>query len=377
MKKGLLILLALTVALSIKVDATTWYVRSSGGSNDSLGTSFAKAFAKTQVAWDSCQAGDSIVLCGGPFTLTASDTLDMNNGAHASALVTTPIRVLGANASGTVYEFNNDSTVQITTASTLATGLLHILITADYFRFRNIEWNGGGVGKAEYCIQTPAADGSDGHVFTKCHFKKADNSGLFIRIGGSQTWEFFNCEIDSNGLSGTGSGIAPTTAGRGNYNLYDCYIHDNDDNGVTWGGNINTNKITNCIFSDNGIDGINLGATTYLAYITNCVFFSNGGDGIDVAQNPTKFVLYNCIFRSNGGYGINTNTSDIDCMTFVNYNCANGNGTNPIDINGNVLPGIGNVTGDPLFTSETDGAEDFTLQAASPCKNVGCQNVAF
>lgn len=370
-------LVLILLSVSMLASSNQWFVRSSGGNDANTGQSFAQGLATTQAGLDSVRAGDTLWLCGGPFTLTATDTVDMDGGGNASATTTTPIHIFGADGSGNSRD--NASRTEITTASTLARGLWEILPAADFINCRDLEFDAGGVGNGEYAIYV-SAEGAIAWTWDNCTFHDADNHVIYLTVHlsfGEQRWLFDRCEVYNGGLGGTGGGIEALSSSRGKFCLNRCSVHDNAGDGVTIGGSICL-WVKNSLIYDNGDDGL------YCPYdagdgmlIEGNVFFGNGGDGVDIDINMNQLKFVNNIMRSNTGYGMNTNSGSFYTYRNVHHNCASNNTAGAIDINGGTLIGLGNVTSDPLFTSETDGSEDFSLQSGSPCKNTGWDNVAF
>lgn len=79
-------------------------------------------------------------------------------------------------------------------------------------------------------------------------------------------------------------------------------------------------------------------------------------------------MVNNSVFRSNGAYGIDYNGVASYASWNEDYNCFSNNTSGTISI-GSI--GAHSITDDPLFTSETDGAEDFTPQSSSPLLGAG------
>ena len=109
--------------------------------------------------------------------------------------------------------------------------------------------------------------------------------------------------------------------------------------------------------------------------ITGSVFFGNSGNGIgeqstQLAGGPAR--ITNCIFRSNGGYGVSRGTWATQ-FAEIDYCCFSNNTSGAIEAGSVALAGPNNIYSDPLFTTETDGSEDFTLQVSSPCINAGIE----
>lgn len=372
MKKGLLVLLLAACSFG-----TTWFVRTTG-SDDSTGKSYAQALLTLQAGYDSLVAGDTLRICGNltgqTYTVSATIDVDMNNSTKAQGTTTSKIKVYASDTvDGSIY--NGTGRVLITTSSTLASGLLAFDSVATYMDHQDFVYNGGGTGKAEYCISTTRAnDKAVGNRFLNCGFTNADNHGIYYRsINSGTAGKLYleRCEINNNGKGGTGWGMYSPFTSRATWDLIGCSVHDNPSGGAEV---YSYSLVENCLFYDNDGDGLKNTTTANTGWLTvvNNTFVANSGDGCDIAAlGGSTLIVTGNIARSNGAYGYNFNGSAIDRFLRIDYNCASNNTTNPTDINSNVLPGTHNVTGDPLFVSETDGAENFNLQTGSPCKNVG------
>ena len=70
--------------------------------------------------------------------------------------------------------------IVITTGSELANGLIQFTADVDFTEWWNIDFNGGGVGKAEYCLYTDGAVSTDKHVFKNCKFHNANNHNIYF-----------------------------------------------------------------------------------------------------------------------------------------------------------------------------------------------------
>jgi hypothetical protein len=361
------------------------YVRATGGSDSNAGDTFVNGWATLAYAFNAgnanrIAAGDTLAVCGDTgsnvFTLTAS----LSPAFAAAPTYAAPVYFLGYDASGN--PLTNGSFVKITTASALGNGLLNptSTTTCAYMKFSNIYFDGGGSGKANYTVYT-TTDNYTGFVFDNCRFTNSSSYGINARmtLGVGTAWRFFQCEIDNNGKAGTSGGFYSSSTASGAVYMRGCKIHDNNGPGVQFGdcGFF----INNLVYKNTG-DGIKstqAGSSSIGSAFEQNVFFGNTGDGLDLNASTFHISIVNNIFRSNGGYGIQANSMDIDRMNtaLVTNNCSHNNTSGHISINGGVLPGLGNVTSDPLFTSESAGSENFTLQSTSPCINSGYNPLGY
>ena len=104
--------------------------------------------------------------------------------------------------------------------------------------------------------------------------------------------------------------------------------------------------------------------------------YGNGSHGIEMqnyAGDGTPIAnlhLWNNTCVDNGGYGFYWGTASPTVDLLMDYNHTHNNTSGVTDRTGG-LPGDNNVTGDPLFTSTTDGSEDFTPLTGSPLIGAG------
>ena len=361
------------------------YVRATGGSDANNGTTFALGWATLAYAFSGSNAsrvaaGDTLAICAdtgaNAFVLTASVSPDY----PGAPTYFNPVYLAGYSMAG--LPLTNGSFAKITTASTLASGLFSLPTASNflYTRFSNLLFDGGGSGKASYAISTNLQS-NNGHVFNNCRFTNCSSHGIYgsWQNGVGYPWRFLQCEIDNNGKGGSGNGIASTSSARGNIYMRGCSIHNNAGYGVQF-GDVGI-FINNLIYknSNDGIQNTQAGGQNITCIFEGNVFFGNTGDGLEVQSTAWIGSIVNNIFRSNGGYGIRTNGMDVDMlnMALMTNNCSHNNTSGHIDINGGVLPGLGNITSNPLFTSETAGSENFSLQSGSPCINAGYNPLGY
>jgi len=324
-------------------------------------------------------AGGGSGTIGSPYTLqeilTNTSTGDlgllMNTGTYApSARITpgtntatraSPKTIRGANADGT-----DDGTVVTISGVNLpaSTSLFFMNLTNLCIVVENIHF----IYSKKHNYETTTSIST---VLKNVKCSYATQNGL--QISGAQEVVLLNCEFNNN----TSSGFFQINASAFySFIVERCKFHHNN-NGYLMANYVTTGtfpKFIDCTFYSNTIYGISTDAVASPIFdrvvVRNSVVFDNGSHGINLLSTVYGVFIENCIFRSNGGYGIMTNGANVNTYLMSN-NCSNNNTSGHIDINSGVLPGTGNVTSDPLFTSETDGSEDFTLQDGSPCINTG------
>lgn len=335
------------------------------GSDVNDGSTFALRKATLQAAFDAVLSGDSLMWCG-DFTISEPCTVDMNAGENISPTQSTVLFVIGCDASGNILTTGEAA---VTTTTNSLSRLFYLGAQADWFCWQRIKWDGGGSGKATYCIEGPASDGIDYHAFKNCRITNAHSDGTYIRT--ATNWWFANCEIDNNGKGGTGSGLGSIHTARNAYCMIGCKVHNNATHGIIV-GNFDI-VIIACSFYRNGGSGIysTSSSITMSLLAKNNVFALNGGSGIEMAATPSKgLVWYNNITYANGAYGVKL-TTEITNITTFDYNTSYANTSGDIDINSGAFFGINNVNEEPVFVDTTTGSEDFRLQSGSPCKNTG------
>lgn len=338
----------------------TYYVRASGGNDANDGLSFAQGWATIQKAADTATAGDEVRICAdGTHTLTATVDFDTNAGTVAGRVLFT-----GANSAGAI----DGTRPTITTASTLANGLFDLGANIDYLRFASLVLDGGGSGKAATTLQANVLNAGNHLILEDCRFTNASGNGVIL---GAQTQlaKVSNCRFDNNGKGGSGSGVVGRLADRGVAIFLGCFF----DNNATHGSGLNAWPLvyTKCSFYRNGADGVNCGSVSENLLLSDCLFYLNGANGLNLDAASYHPTILNCSAVSNGVYGFKFNSMNLSAIGLALNNHTHGNTSGATDINGNVLPGTGNVTGDPLFRNTTAGSEDFTPAYNSPLVNAG------
>jgi hypothetical protein len=332
----------------------TYYAKHNAGGGG-VG-SFADPFTLQELL-DNTDAGDLGLVCNtGNYTPAA--TIDVDN---ASACTLSNLAVIrGANADG-----SDDGTIATISGASLGGGadLFNLNVAGLSIKFEGLRITGA----TQYNINLNTALNVASISFYRCRIDSASSHGIYNQESTAQFIAMFiNCEIDTNGSCG----IASAGLGRGGVILINSAVHDNASDGIQDTQAHSKSEFIASLIYDNGGHGINLSNDSYGITIRNCVFFANTSNGInfDDSANTGQLIALNNIFRSNGGYGIDTNGGASGQFVLCDYNCFSNNTSGPMDI---ATLGSNNVLADPLFTDETDGAEDFTLQAGSPCKNTG------
>lgn len=133
-----------------------------------------------------------------------------------------------------------------------------------------------------------------------------------------------------------------------------------------------------CEFYRNAGSGLRNVSTDYYITTVGCVFCWNGRDGWEdnAAFNSGQGNLLSTnIFYRNGRYGLSyagiwIGPAGDNGETLFDFNCFYLNSSGDL-FPTNMVLGPNTITTDPLFVSDIDGSEDWSLQAGSPCSNAG------
>ncbi|MEI7937008.1 MAG: choice-of-anchor Q domain-containing protein [Verrucomicrobiota bacterium] len=173
-----------------------------------------------------------------------------------------------------------------------------------------------------------------------------------------------NCVMSGNASAAAGGGLA----NYGNFTAYNTAITNNTSQ--TTGGGIYSergNNLINCLISRNSAAGNGGGICDSTAssgpIINNCTICYNQaggkGGGVYSGGNPHTLLVRNCIVMNNTASTSNPNFFEWNSGDLpFDYSC-----TSPLPT------GTGNINSTPLFVNA--GANNFHLQAASPCVDKG------
>ena len=339
----------------------TYYVDPVNGDDNNTGlNATTEQWATTLYALNTLSAGDEVRLMN-----TGTETLASTLTETTTGTDELPILMVGADSSG------DPLTTGHYTISSNGLGADGYTPTLDYYLWNFVRFTDADATFRNIAETTNTANY---HVFNNCRMDNAGSHG--ITMEGSD-WEYRNCEIDNNG----GMGIDIDALNRASFSMINCDVHDNDSHGMELAGaGIN---IYGCRIYSNGGSGIYINRYSSRDHINSNIFYNNTSSGIDfIGSEATTFLVwvFNNIFASNGAYGLKVaSTFNIESW-FIDNNAYYNNTSNAVDwlgtgyaegnINGNGF-GDSNVGGDPLFTSVTAWAEDFTLGSGSPCIDVG------
>ena len=154
--------------------------------------------------------------------------------------------------------------------------------------------------------------------------------------------------------------------------MFSGRVHDNGGGGI-WVGRENSRIHMVQIYGNTG-DGIVLGSGSVNTEVINCTIDRNSGDGIDVTSTQTLMSIIGNSITNNGAYGISCSAvaSVKDRVQLVEWNLFYENTSGDFQADGGVPSQQHNITGtNPLYTSNTDGSEDYTPQSSSPLLGAG------
>lgn len=330
---------------------TTYYVDPASGSDSNAGTSFAAAWATTQKAADTAVAGDLVRLCD-----TATETtsvqidFDTNNGTATGI-----IEFESWNSTGTARK--PGYTIQ---ASASITSLVEFSGTIDFVRFRGVTFDGNS--NATNVIGNLTSDLNHDIYFRQCSFTGGTSHGLNLRGTTNPSFSFLDCHAYGNAI-----GVHHAVSNRGQLIWRGGSIHDNTSHG--WEIDRTNCIMARCQIYDNGGDGILAVSNSAGTAVINCTIYGNAGDGIELSPFSGRdwTELTGTTLTGNGGYGLNAATTGNIKRSAYNHHYNNTSGSSDVT----ALLGDDVVTGDPLFTSTTDGSEDFAPQDGSPLDGAG------
>lgn len=329
---------------------TTYYVDPASGSDSNAGTSFAAAWATTQKAADTAVAGDVVRLCDTATETTAVQIdFDTNSGTATSM-----IEFESWNSTGTARQ--TGYTIQ---ASAAMTSVINFAGTVDYVRLRGVTLDANS--NAANALGN-SVDTCQDIYLRQCAFTGGTSAGISIRGTFAPSWYFLDCNTYGNAV-----GISHASGNRGPFVWRGGSVHDNTSHG--WDVNKTGCVMYRCQIYDNGGNGINCDSNSSGTSVVNCTIYGNTGDGIRLSSLSGRewIELTGTTMTGNGGYGLNAQTTGNIKRSSYNHHYNNTSGSSDVT----ALLGDDVVTGDPLFTSTTDGAEDFAPEDGSPLDGTG------
>ena len=149
-----------------------------------------------------------------------------------------------------------------------------------------------------------------------------------------------------------------------------CSSHDNTGEGFHFGAT-SGGLITwlDCLSYDNGDSGYHISSFGAGSSVTmkGCLSHGNTGDGFEISDTTSddrvSLIYEDNTLVSNGGYGANVEADHLNQIASNQNNHYHGNTSGARN---NLPAGTDDTSGDPLFTSVTDGSENFTPTTGSP-----------
>jgi len=294
-----------------------------------------------QAGINAASDGDTVMVSDGTYSgdgnrnlrfLGKKITLVSANGPESCVIDCTPVP--GSNSFGFRFDNSEDQ-------NSVLSGFT---ICNAYYLSENFWTNGAGI----ICDQSSP-------VIVNCIvrdcFSDDVGAGMFFYLSRATV---NRCTILNN-LSEAANGGGISLA-RSDVVFTNCRIHGNTGGGFQAVESDPT--MVNCIVSENSTYHVGAGFNLINAYptIINCTIVGNDADlhGGAVYCAASYPLFYNCIFWDNSPDDLKTGTG----QPSVRYSCVNGG-----------YPGIGNISGDPLF-SDIAGT-DFHLTQYSPCIDAG------
>lgn len=341
-----------------------YYVRSTGGSDGNTGLSFAQGWATLAYAFSNSTTSDTLYVCAtdaNPFSLSTAFTVtsgrqfigcDLTDGSPYNGTGKARIEQTGF--------FQNTVTTTTANNNTL---------------WQDICFDGNGQYGQSFEMTGPSQIYN--YMFRGCDFIDSTYDG--VKINTSSTLGvvhyglcFHNCNIYDNGYYGIN--IVNNSTQAPHVLMSNCTVRDNYSTNIYLAPPAAI-LLFNCRIFGSGSRGVDFGHNDSQANIQHSIIALNSSDGIRVNNGGTfrPLTVFNSIIAHNGGYGITNWTASGASWEGASHNCFYNNTSGNLSpyMNGGVLPGYGNVTTDPQFTSIVSGSEDFTLQSSSPCINAG------
>lgn len=277
-----------------------WYVSTSG--SDSNPGTLASPFKSIEKAVSAVNAGETIYVRGGIYTLTTAITLGK------SGVENSRISLLAHPGENPVLDFSGQP---------FGSSNRGIVLTGNWWHIKGLGITGAG-------DNGMAISGGSNNLIEQCRFWRNRDSGLQIDNGASENL-IRNCDSYFNADPpdyGDADGFAPKlTVGSGNQ-FYGCRAWRNCDDG--WdgylrGANGMTTTLDNCWAFENGYfeDGTDAGVNAngngfkmggsddktleHNFILRNCLAFSNKSKGFDQNNNMGSMTLYNCTGHNNNG----------------------------------------------------------------------------
>ncbi len=322
MKNWLFAILTVSVILAQPLNATSFYLTTSGSDSNS-GTSSSSAFGSLAYAVTQLSAGDILYVSSGSYDESDSPIVIQTDGTSSS-----PITIYGNSSSRPVFTFDGDE----------SSSNRGVVMDADYWIWKNVVIENAG-------DNGMLLSGND-NTIQNCIFRGNHDTGLQLSRYSSSAdaideWPtdnyiykciaYDNCDDDAEDADGF---AAKLTCGEGNV-FEKCVSHHNVDDG--WDlytksstGEIGVVTFIDCIAHSNGTltdgsttgsgdkNGFKLGSSSNTVdhILVRCAAFYNGHHGFTDNGNIGSIKFINCTSYDNDEY--NYHTRDNASHTFIN-----------------------------------------------------------
>jgi hypothetical protein len=310
----------------------------------------------TNPDWDDVYSGWTFELEAGTYTVTSSITAPSSTGNHTDG----PFTITSSNP-GTVQPVI-DRTGSFNTVTPDASSE-YALIGLKFTRSSGSSAHG-------------AIHGNGAIIVKQCEF---DGNGMDTVIDGGTAGILFVSDSEiygANASAGSSHGIDADGTTAFKFTMFRTSIHDCDGHGVY--ANVGARDahilISNLIYdnTDSGLLVANVGSSNSMLVYSNNLFYGNSGDGFEISDSTGDDAAWisfdHNTMVSNGGYGANVAADQINIFASNSNNHYHGNTSGGRN---NLPAGTNDTSGDPLFTSVTDGSENFTPASGSPLLDAG------
>ena len=331
-----------------------YYVDPSSGDNSNAGTSTGAAWASFEYAVGGSSgvaAGDFIYLMN-----TATETPSAAIALSVAGTDTDNIFVIGADSNGDKLSRGSYYTISGSSLPS-STNLIQGDSTNSRYAFYNVRFT---------AATNRNIDNINKSKFISCRIDNATDVGTAVDDQSGTV--YLDCEIDNNGQQG----FKVDSSNRAdNHEFLYCKVHDNGSHGINL---VNPDQVTvaHCQIYDNGSHGIHMDTYSANSEILNCTIDGNSANGINIkrAYGLDGVEICNNSISNNGQWGIELEGSDTPDDRFVlEFNHFHNNTSGTVETGFTYNPHI--TTGDPSYTSTTDGSEDYTPQSGSPLIGAG------
>lgn len=327
-----------------------------GGNDGSSGLDFANRRKTPQHALDNASAGDRFRMCAEAIE-TVSSELNVDTTPGTNQLAITFVGASGVDGSldGSIY------TIQASAAMSRVMALENI---SDYYVFDGIKFDANN--NANWGVECTSGF-AIGTVFIRCEFLNAKTeSGLRLQGDAGATAQ--DCLFHDNaehGIRMDGSGTEAVGCSFYNNMLANVFMNGNRSN------------LSHSIIYGGSAEGVLISSAGDGAVISFCTIFNPAASGVFInSTSANATAIRNTSISDCGGYALQVSDTSYYIWRTSDYLHTHNNTSGDTNSTRG-LQGIGNVTGDPLFTDTTPGSEDFQPQSGSPLIAAGLRAITI